>query len=148
MQHSSIAFEYRHARKSRSELNATLTCPPPHLNQNGRRARLHSTLRVTAPKYQKDICGLCHRVVGQLPGERVCVRRNVLFLKNFKLIQGRCRSKFRTRVKVNSEYKDYLTLPAALLAQQGPVGPARPTTLAITAGRTSLPLSLRSIVPR
>lgn len=70
------------------------------------------------------------------------------FSKSFKLIQGRCRSKFRTRVKVNSEYKDYLTLPAALLAQQGPVGPARPTTLAITAGCTSLPLPLRSIVPR
>lgn len=30
---------------------------------------------------------------------------------------------------------DYTTLPAVLMAQQAPVGPARPKTLAITAGR-------------
>ena len=40
-------------------------------------------------------------------------------------------------VKINDEYRDFKELPQALLAQQGPVGPARPTThlKAITAGR-------------
>jgi len=42
-------------------------------------------------------------------------------------------------VKINDEYKHYKQLPSALLAQQGPVGPARPTEIrkAITAGPSS-----------
>jgi len=35
-------------------------------------------------------------------------------------------ARIRLSVKINDEYKDYKQLPAALLAQQGGVGPARP----------------------
>ena len=53
----------------------------------------------------------------------------------------RCSNSARLRlsVKINDEYKDYKQLPSALLAQQGPVGPARPTEIrkAITAGPSS-----------
>lgn len=35
-------------------------------------------------------------------------------------------AKLRLSVKINDEYRDYKQLPAALLQQQGPVGPARP----------------------
>lgn len=44
----------------------------------------------------------------------------------------------RTNIRIRNEYKDYTTLPAVLAAQQAPVGPARPKTLAITAGRMCL----------
>ncbi|KIM31405.1 hypothetical protein M408DRAFT_258850 [Serendipita vermifera MAFF 305830] len=43
-------------------------------------------------------------------------------------------TKMRTNIRIRNEYQDYTTLPAVLLAQQAPVGPARPKTLAITAG--------------
>ncbi|KAG8796830.1 pre-mRNA-splicing factor prp46, partial [Serendipita sp. 399] len=43
-------------------------------------------------------------------------------------------AKMRTNIRIRNEYKDYTSLPAVLLAQQAPVGPARPKTLAITAG--------------
>ncbi|KAI5118428.1 hypothetical protein M0805_005512 [Coniferiporia weirii] len=35
-------------------------------------------------------------------------------------------AKLRLSVKINDEYRDYKQLPAALLSQQGPVGPSRP----------------------
>jgi pleiotropic regulator 1 len=35
-------------------------------------------------------------------------------------------TRLRLSVKLNDEYKDFKTLPAALLAQQGAVGPAKP----------------------
>lgn len=46
-------------------------------------------------------------------------------------------ARIRLSVKMNDEYKDVKELPAPLLAQQGPVGPARPKEQrkAITAGR-------------
>ncbi|KII84842.1 hypothetical protein PLICRDRAFT_701575 [Plicaturopsis crispa FD-325 SS-3] len=45
-------------------------------------------------------------------------------------------ARIRLSVKINDEYRDFKELPAALLSQQGPVGPARPKTnqKAITAG--------------
>jgi pleiotropic regulator 1 len=48
-------------------------------------------------------------------------------------------ARIRLSVKINDEYRDYKELPPALLAQQGPVGPARPKEQrkAITAGRAS-----------
>ncbi|KAH9028722.1 WD40 repeat-like protein [Lactarius hengduanensis] len=48
-------------------------------------------------------------------------------------------ARLRLSVKINDEYKHYKQLPSALLAQQGPVGPARPTEMrkAITAGPSS-----------
>ncbi|KAI6127242.1 WD40-repeat-containing domain protein [Pisolithus croceorrhizus] len=48
-------------------------------------------------------------------------------------------ARLRLSVKINDEYKHYKELPPALLAQQGPVGPARPTPQrkAITAGPSS-----------
>ncbi|CAG8569417.1 4692_t:CDS:2 [Acaulospora colombiana] len=48
-------------------------------------------------------------------------------------------AKMRTSIRIRNEYKDYTALPAVLLAQQAPVGPARPKTLAITAGETPSP---------
>ncbi|EGN97714.1 hypothetical protein SERLA73DRAFT_56935, partial [Serpula lacrymans var. lacrymans S7.3] len=46
-------------------------------------------------------------------------------------------ARIRLSVKINDEYKHCKELPPALLAQQGPVGPARRSEkrLAITAGR-------------
>lgn len=35
-------------------------------------------------------------------------------------------TRIRLSVKINDEYRDFKELPAALLSQQGPVGPARP----------------------
>jgi hypothetical protein len=40
----------------------------------------------------------------------------------------------RTSIRIRNEYKDYTALPAVLLAQQAPIGPARPKMLAITSG--------------
>ncbi len=46
-------------------------------------------------------------------------------------------ARIRMSVKLNDEYKQFKELPAPLLAQQGPVGPARPKEQRkmITAGR-------------
>jgi hypothetical protein len=46
-------------------------------------------------------------------------------------------ARIRLSVKINDEYRDFKELPPALLAQQGPIGPARPKEQrkAITAGR-------------
>ncbi|KAH7915767.1 WD40-repeat-containing domain protein [Hygrophoropsis aurantiaca] len=48
-------------------------------------------------------------------------------------------ARIRLSVKINDEYRDFKELPSALLAQQAPVGPARPKEArkAITAGPTS-----------
>ncbi|KAH7925797.1 WD40 repeat-like protein [Leucogyrophana mollusca] len=48
-------------------------------------------------------------------------------------------SRIRLSVKINDEYRDFKELPSALLAQQAPVGPARPKEQrkAITAGPAS-----------
>ena len=57
-------------------------------------------------------------------------------------------AKLRLGVKINDEYKDYKQLPTALVAQQGPVGPARPKQdrKAITAGRScSYPYRLKKL---
>lgn len=35
-------------------------------------------------------------------------------------------TRLRLSVKINDEYRDYKELPAALMSQQGPVGPSRP----------------------
>lgn len=43
-------------------------------------------------------------------------------------------AKMRTAIRIRNEYKDYTSLPAVLLSQQTPVGPAKPKHLAITAG--------------
>ena len=45
--------------------------------------------------------------------------------------------RLKLAVKINDEYKEYKELPPALMAQQGPVGPARPKAnqKMITAGR-------------
>lgn len=49
-------------------------------------------------------------------------------------------ARLRLNAKISDEYRDYKQLPAALLAQQGAVGPARPKQdrKMITAGRMSL----------
>src|ERR1700722_1129663 len=62
----------------------------------------------------------------------LCIR-NGFHTLNF----GTKSTKAYLSVKINDEYRDFKELPQALLAQQGPVGPARPTThlKAITAGR-------------
>jgi pleiotropic regulator 1 len=46
-------------------------------------------------------------------------------------------TRLRLSVKINDEYRDYKELPAALMSQQGPVGPSRPkeNRKMITAGR-------------
>jgi pleiotropic regulator 1 len=51
-------------------------------------------------------------------------------------------ARIRLSVKINDEYRDFKELPPALLAQQGPIGPARPKEQrkAITAGRRLLVL--------
>jgi hypothetical protein len=57
-------------------------------------------------------------------------------------LTGGTSARIRLATKINDEYKDFKVLPAALAAQQGPVGPARPpgqAREAITAGRTSFP---------
>ncbi|KAG6809439.1 pre-mRNA-splicing factor prp46 [Tricholoma furcatifolium] len=48
-------------------------------------------------------------------------------------------ARLRLSVKINDEYRDYKELPAALLAQQGPVGPSRPKEARkmITAGASA-----------
>ncbi|KAJ3486089.1 hypothetical protein NLI96_g4493 [Meripilus lineatus] len=48
-------------------------------------------------------------------------------------------ARIRMSVKLNDEYKDFKELPASLLSQQGPVGPARPkeNRKMITAGPSS-----------
>lgn len=58
------------------------------------------------------------------------------------LVNDTFSTRIRLSVKINDEYRDYKELPPALLAQQGPVGPARPKEQrkAITAGRTLLVL--------
>ena len=64
----------------------------------------------------------------------------VRLLVYLRLLQQRSNSaRLRLSVKINDEYKHYKQLPSALLAQQGPVGPARPTETrkAITAGPSS-----------
>ena len=50
-------------------------------------------------------------------------------------------ARIRMSVKLNDEYKEVKQLPAPLLAQQGPVGPARPKEQRkmITAGREPIP---------
>jgi pleiotropic regulator 1 len=50
-------------------------------------------------------------------------------------------ARMRLAVKIEDEYKHYKQLPTALLAQQAPVGPARPKEQrkAITAGRALYP---------
>lgn len=50
-------------------------------------------------------------------------------------------ARIRMAVKLNDEYKEVKQLPAALLAQQGPVGPARPKEQRkmITSGREYMP---------
>ncbi|KAH9942808.1 WD40 repeat-like protein [Amylocystis lapponica] len=54
-------------------------------------------------------------------------------------------ARIRLSVKINDEFKDVRELPAALLAQQGPVGPTRPKDVrkAITAGPANLSKALQ-----
>jgi pleiotropic regulator 1 len=53
---------------------------------------------------------------------------------------GYISARLRVAVKLRDDYANYRELPAALLSQQGPVGPAQPKDARkmITAGRTSL----------
>jgi pleiotropic regulator 1 len=44
------------------------------------------------------------------------------------LVEDESSSRVRLAVKIHDEYRDFKELPAALLAQQGPVGPARPAS--------------------
>lgn len=55
-------------------------------------------------------------------------------------------ARLRLSVKINDEYKPYKELPPALLAQQTPVGPARPNQQrkAITAGRKFAHVSVKT----
>ncbi|THH05323.1 hypothetical protein EW145_g4880 [Phellinidium pouzarii] len=54
-------------------------------------------------------------------------RTHAIFASSTELPKDDERSaKLRLSVKINDEYKDYRQLPAALLSQQGPVGPSRP----------------------
>ncbi|EMD35726.1 hypothetical protein CERSUDRAFT_115684 [Gelatoporia subvermispora B] len=57
-------------------------------------------------------------------------------------------TRIRLAVKINDEYKDAKELPAPLLAQQGPVGPARPKEQrkAITAGPSAGPSTDMSLM--
>ena len=66
--------------------------------------------------------------------------RTSILLARLSIDVGVCAfhsARIRLSVKMNDEFKEVRQLPASLLAQQGPVGPARPkeNRKMITAGR-------------
>ncbi|EFI27834.1 pre-mRNA-splicing factor PRP46 [Coprinopsis cinerea okayama7 len=68
-------------------------------------------------------------------------------LDDFGAKEEETSSRLRLAVKIRDEYKDYKALPSTLLAQQGPVGPARPkeSRKMITAGGEADPSTSRMI---
>lgn len=63
-------------------------------------------------------------------------------IQRYVLTKDTNSARVRLAIKIRDEYRDYKELPAALLSQQGPVGPSRPGQAGparkmITAGGTS-----------
>ena len=92
-------------------------------------------------KRTRDIFSTCPDE-GLKDEEKRCAMTVCLTLKTFlfdDFFYSFLSARIRLSVKIHDEYKDFKELPAALLSQQGPVGPARPKQhqKAITAGRKS-----------
>lgn len=82
-------------------------------------------------------CSVIHRW-GEGRREEVSLRPCVVLCQSLTILFCLWLSvRLKLAVKVRDEYKYATSLPPALLAQQGQVGPARPKNMkAITAGRT------------
>jgi hypothetical protein len=99
--------------------------------------RVHVPLCATEVEYKADVCHVRVRTARWTTRERTSVSAHLAQVN--ASLNHYFRIKMRTNIRIRNEYKDYTTLPAVLLAQQAPVGPVRPKTLAITAGCVYLP---------